>query len=147
MKFIAIIFLGLIASGAGAQTPAGTSSLLVEPRSDAMSDEALLVDVGLTTPVGGVIPILPNGCPLPCTAVQMFEPKPGGTQVTLQIARGDLRLPDADIRLGTFRVTSASAQPFPGVVRVSFRADRDGISISAEGPGDAPSLVVARIAP
>jgi hypothetical protein len=147
MRYIAVAVFWLIAACIYAQTRPESASLLIEPRSDAMSDSKLLVDVGLTTPMGGVAPVLSKGCSLPCTATQLFEPRPGGTQITVKVARGGLDSPTSEVQLGTFRVTSASGQPLPRAVEIRFVAANDGIRISANRPSDAPALVIARIAP
>lgn len=148
MKRVASVIVLLVAGCASAPVRMQDQvSILAEPWSEAVSDKKLLVDVGITTIAGGVVPFLPQGCSLPCEATNIFEGKPGGTQISLHLVRGSVKSPNAVIDLGLYRVQRVSAQPLQGPVRIVFRADRTGVTIGTGNPGNGEPLVVTRVAP
>ena len=143
MKSVVFVVVLLAAGCASTSVP----SALAEPWSEAISDSELLVDVGATTVAGGVVPFLPQGCLLPCEVTNIFEGKPGGTQINLHLVRGSVKSSTAVIDLGKYRVANASAQPLQGAVNITFRADNSGITLRANSKSNGEALVVTRLAP
>lgn len=126
------------------------ASLIVEPSSEAISPNGMLLEpVGLETLGGVFTPVLAKGCKLPCVVSQTFSTAEDGQgQILLSIFRGEAALAKSNRSLGTFQISGIApmARGEPSIL-VEFKADQGGITLKATDRHGKSQLALTRVAP
>lgn len=129
---------------------ADDASLVVEPRSEAISrDGTLREPVGVETLGGVFTPLLEKGCELPCTVSQTFSTAEDGQgEILIHLLRGETALAKSAHSLGTFKISGISpmSRGEPSIL-VELGADQSGITLKATDRRGKSRLSIARVAP
>jgi hypothetical protein len=120
----------------GSAEPTGRA--IVEADSPASRGSLLAEAISIETVGGQLAPILERDCPLPGSeSVTFGTAEEGQGEILIYVYRGDATTTDAAVSLGTFEIGDLPRTNGDGVeVQVTFRADRDGVSMSVETGAD-----------
>jgi molecular chaperone DnaK (HSP70) len=121
----------------------------VEGASSATSGRELAEAIGIETLGGVFVPLLQQGCTLPCEVTQVFGTADDRQmEILIHLFRGTgARVKDMR-SLGTFRISGVRALPRGEArVRVRISASANGITLAAQEVGADSKVEVARVVP
>jgi len=127
--------------------PAGsTGRVVVEARSPAAQGDQLEEAIAIETAAGEIAPILERDCRLPCTETVTFgTAEEAQTEIVLYLYRGNGRTTEGATSLGVFEISGYPlVSGIETEVPVTFRADRDAVSIAVD-PGPDGAVSVRRV--
>ncbi len=126
-----------------------SASILVEPVVAMSQDETLGESIGIETLGGVFTPLLAKGCKVPCSLSQIFSTAEDSQgQILIHLFRGDAPLAKSTHSLGTFEITGITPMPRgEPSIRIEFKADKGGMTLSATDTTGKSRLSLSRVAP
>lgn len=112
-------------------------------------DETLGESIGIETLGGVFTPLLAKGCKVPCSLSQIFSTAEDSQgQILIHLFRGDAPLAKSTHSLGTFEITGITPMPRgEPSIRIEFKADKGGMTLSATDTTGKSRLSLSRVAP
>jgi molecular chaperone DnaK len=126
------------------------STSIVVDRGTAISPDGTLNEsIGIETLGGVFTPLLTKGCKLPCSLSQTFSTaEVGQGDILIHLFRGDAPLAKSTRSLGTFRISGIAPMPRgEPSIRVEFKADKGGITLTATDTKGKSRLSLLRVFP
>ena len=124
-------------------------SILVEPQIGISHDGTLREAIGIETLGGVFTPLLAEGCKVPCVLSQTFSTAEDDQgQILIHLFSGDAPLAKSTRALGEFEITGITPMPRgEPSIRVEFKADKGGITLTATDTKGQSRIALSRVAP